>query len=68
MPTHEEILQHYSLVDFPPTIDTSELPSDQSEVTRRPSVRNTIKCKASTPEAVDPIKKSCGRLELPLLE
>jgi hypothetical protein len=60
MPTREEILQHYSLVDFPPTIDTGELPSDQSDVTRRPSVRNTIKRKASTPEAVDPIKKSCG--------
>ena len=34
MPTHEEILQHYSLVNFPPMIDTtSKLPSDQSEVT-----------------------------------
>ena len=62
MPTREEILQHYSLVDFPPTIDTGELPSDQSDVTRRPSVRNTIKRKASTPEAVDPIKKSCGEV------
>jgi hypothetical protein len=62
MPTREEILQHSSLVDAPPTIDTGELPSDQSEVTRRPSVGNTIKRKASTPEAVNPTKKSRGEV------
>jgi hypothetical protein len=53
MPSREAILQCSRLVDAPLTLDTNELPSTQSEA----RVGNTIKRKASTPEAVNPTKK-----------
>jgi hypothetical protein len=62
MPSREAILQCSRLVDAPLTLDTGELPSNQSEVTRRPGVGNTVKRKASTPEAVNPTKKSRGEV------